>query len=190
LDGCPDQAAPKSEGGCPPIHIVAKAIDEEIDRNEVYGLPASTSLVSKEVTPVVVPDPAPPTNYTAMRTPVDNAQVTEDDLKRLKEISQILRYKPKSAQLDPTSTSYIGEIQQIISKYPNHKLVITGYYGEDSDEEENKILSVTRAFEIKKQLLFTQNQAFSKIESDGFGSEKVGRGKGRGMIEFQLVPKK
>lgn len=166
-DGCPKEAGTKQDGGCPPRYAVAKALDKSIAR--VRG------ESPKETSPAVV------TRSEAVAT------VAAPDMDRLSQIARLLKYKTGTDKLAPECLPLVAEIRMIMDKYPDFKLNVSGFHGSESDDEDNKILAVTRAFQIKRLLILNHDKSPASIDSDGVVNSKSTTGKDR--IELTLVRK-
>jgi len=88
----------------------------------------------------------------------------------------------------------LDRVAEILKKYPDYKLKVSGYTDNQGGEKTNKILSVTRAFNVKRYLVYQKDIPLSRIISNGYSSAKpiadnstpVGRSKNR-RVEFELV---
>ncbi len=111
------------------------------------------------------------------------------DMSRLKIIAMNMIYKPGTDALMPDSESYIQELKDLLVKYPKYKLVIHAHYSGGREEDDNKIMSVKRAFQIKRQLILTKGMPPVRMNPDGYGSDGTTT-KNESRVELELVPMK
>lgn len=111
------------------------------------------------------------------------------DMSRLKIIAMNMNYKPGTDALMPDTEAYIQELKDLLSKYPKYKLVIHAHYSGGLEEDDNKIMSVKRAFQIKRQLILGKGMPPVRMNPDGYGSEGTST-KNESRIELELVPMK
>lgn len=175
FDGCPNEAGSKEDGGCPQRYAVAKAVDKSIIRGE--------GSIVKRAAPVSAPVTA------AEVKSVNSTAVAASDMDRLSQIARMLKYKPGTDKLAEESKPLITEIRSIMDKYPGFKLKVAGFYGTEADAEDNKILAVTRAFQIKRLLILDQGKSPANIDSDGVVTNKSEGAANMNRIELNLVPR-
>lgn len=175
FDGCPNEAGQKEDGGCPQRYAVAKAVDKSIVRGEANIVKrtasASTPVASESV------------------KSVSATAVAASDMDRLSQIARLLKYKPGTDKLTDDSKPLITEIRTIMDKYPGFKLKVAGFYGAEADSEDNKILAVTRAFQIKRLLILDQGKSPANIDSDGVVTSKSEGAANLNRIELSLIPR-
>lgn len=131
-----------------------------------------------------------------MPTLPQNDQVEENqqavsiyDMSRLKIIAMNMIYKPGTDALIPETETYIQELKDLLAKYPKYKLVIRGYYNAGREEDDNKVMSVKRAFQVKRQLILTKGMPPVRMNPNGFGSQETTT-KNESRIELELIPMK
>ncbi len=217
FDPCPNVPGKKEEGGCPERYKIGQVSEEISAKENAPTEVATTETTPTErVEPTVpneiagtssVAEEAPsqtltpseegsaPTE-TAVATPVIETppQVEEveqtlsaDDMNRLKIIAMNISYKPGTDALMPGTESYIQELKDLLAKYPTYKLVIRGHYSAGREEDDNKVMSVKRAFQIKRQLILTKGMTPVRMSPDGFGSKET-TAKNESRIEMSLEP--
>lgn len=160
-------------------------VDNAVATREVEELPAKEEVAETPGEQGVDDITAPQTDQQE-----ESLQAIEIyDMSRLKIIAMNMNYKPGTDALMPDAESYIQELKDLLAKYPKYKLVIHAHYSGGLEEDDNKIMSVKRAFQIKRQLILTKGMPPVRMNPDGYGSEGTSS-KNESRIELELVPMK
>lgn len=176
-DTCPDVMGLIQFGGCPPV--AAAPEDEPIAAEDAFGIDPATL----EQAPVA-------TNRAAK----ESIEIDQEDADFLSFAVQNIYFEPNSNELKPESFPVLDKIAEILEKYPDAHLSITGHTDAVGDEKGNLVLSIKRAFQVKYYLVNEKGIRLSRIDSDGYGEQKPisdndsveGRSLNR-RVEFELA---
>ena len=67
------------------------------------------------------------------------------------------------------SAEVLDYVAQYLQDNPDARLRLRGHADATGTERENKLLSVKRAFNVKRYLAYEKGISLSRIESDGYG---------------------
>lgn len=179
-DTCPDVMGLIQFGGCPPT--VPDPKDGPIASNDAFGVdPASLEASQNETTQLE-------------RAGEETIKIDKEDAEFLDFAVQNIYFEPNSNELKPESYPTLDRIAEILEKYPDVNLAITGHTDAVGDEKNNLVLSIKRAFQVKYYLVNEKGIRLSRISSDGYGEQKPisdndsieGRSLNR-RVEFELA---
>lgn len=179
-DTCPDVMGLIQFGGCPPT--VPDPKDGPIASNDAFGVdPASLEASQNETTQLE-------------RAGEETIKIDKEDAEFLDFAVQNIYFEPNSNELKPESYPTLDRIAEILEKYPDANLAITGHTDAVGDEKNNLVLSIKRAFQVKYYLVNEKGIRLSRISSDGYGEQKPisdndsieGRSLNR-RVEFELA---
>ncbi len=177
-DSCPDQMGLIQFGGCPPT--ISDPKDGPIKSEDAFGVDPASLAVS---------EPVPSVNRAD-----DQIEIDKEDAEYLNFAMQKIYFETNSNELKAESYPVLDRIAEIMEKYPEASLSITGHTDNIGDEKGNLVLSIKRAFQVKYYLVNEKGIRLARIESDGFGEQKPlaenttedGRSQNR-RVEFQLA---
>ncbi|MFZ1525852.1 MAG: OmpA family protein [Saprospiraceae bacterium] len=122
-------------------------------------------------------------------------EITKEDKKTLEVAMQAVQFQTGSAVLKPESNIVLSQIADIMGRYPDFVMTISGHTDNVGSESANQILSEKRAkacydFIVKKGVIA------SRISSTGYGESRPITSnvneKGRSLnrrVEFNLIPR-
>lgn len=189
-DTCPNLAGPKSNKGCPDTD--GDGINDPDDKcPTVAGLPEYSGCLDTDGDGIGDGDDACPTNP----GPASNngcPVVQEEDLAKLDFAMQNVRFRTASSDVLQQSYRILDEVAEIMTRYPNYKLKISGYTDNVGSDVANQTLSENRAKSCFQYLL-VKGVDRSRITHAGFGSTNPidtndtpeGRARNR-RVEFTL----
>ncbi|RMG26359.1 MAG: hypothetical protein D6730_09310 [Bacteroidetes bacterium] len=183
-DRCPEERGLVTFFGCP-------APEESNEPPQEAPKPVYAETSTEEV--VIKPQPLEEPEILD-NTLTKNSQPSQADIDFLAEAMDNVYFDVASNELTPDSYKVLDRVAEILKKYPDYKLKVSGYTDNQGGEKTNKILSVTRAFNVKRYLVYQKDIPLSRIISNGYSSAKpiadnstpVGRSKNR-RVEFELV---
>jgi len=119
---------------------------------------------------------------------------TKEDLDFLSTAMDLVHFKVASNELTTDSYQVLDKVAEIMQRYPTYKLEVSGYTDNVGQDKVNKMLSITRAFNVKRYLVYKKDIKLARIVSDGYSSANPiadnstpsGRKKNR-RVEFKLV---
>ncbi|MEZ4986202.1 MAG: OmpA family protein [Saprospiraceae bacterium] len=122
-------------------------------------------------------------------------EVQSADLEKLDFAMQNVRFRTGSDQILQQSYPIMDEIAEIMSRYPNYNLTISGYTDNVGNDVSNQALSENRA-KACYQYLLVKNIARNRMSYAGYGETNpidtndtpAGRARNR-RVEFKLVLK-
>lgn len=178
-DSCPDVMGLIQFGGCPPQPSDPK--DGPIATADAFGVDPASLEHTPEST-----DRAGSTKETI--------KIDKEDADFLNFAVQNIYFETSSNELKPSSYPVLDRIAEILEKYPDAHLTITGHTDDIGDEKGNLVLSIKRAFQVKYYLVNEKGIRLSRIDSDGYGEQKPiadnesseGRSQNR-RVEFELA---
>lgn len=176
-DTCPDVMGLIQFGGCPPK--VSTPSDGPIATADAFGVDPATLEQAPKATD---------------RAADETIKIDKEDAEFLNFAVQNIYFEPNSNELKSASYPVLDRIAEILKKYPDADLTITGHTDAIGDEKGNLVLSIKRAFQVKYYLVHEKGVRLSRIDSDGFGEQKPisdnqsteGRSLNR-RVEFELA---
>ncbi|PSR10736.1 MAG: hypothetical protein DA408_07415 [Bacteroidetes bacterium] len=209
LDGCPDadgDGITDADDACPELAGIASANgcpdgdgDGIIDPNDkcplVAGLEKYSGCPDTDGDGIGDGDDKCPSNA----GPAENGGcpiVLEEDLATLELAMQNVRFRTNSDQLLAQSSTILNEIAEILSRYPNYDLKISGFTDDVGNDSANQSLSERRALACFQYLLI-KNVDRKRMSHAGYGETnpiapndtEAGRARNR-RVEFELVLRK
>lgn len=198
-DRCPDEPGPVTFFGCPaPSENEGPENTRPRPLGETPKRPTDPYIVdqgSEGGTDQGGADLSNPDNpYKPLATDLSQ-EPSEADKAFLEDAMDHVHFKVASDELTQDSYQVLDKVAAILKKYPTHKLKVSGYTDNTGEDKVNKVLSVTRAFNVKRYLVYQKDIKLSRIISDGYSSQNPiadnatseGRSRNR-RVEFQLVP--
>lgn len=190
-DACPQLAGTKSTNGCPDADD-----DGIIDPNdkcpEVAGPEEFGGCPDRDGDGIGDADDACPTNA----GPIENDGcpiIDAADQAALDLAMENIRFRTGSDQLLSQSNSTLDEIAEIITRYPNYNLKISGYTDDVGNDAANQSLSERRALACFQYLLI-KGMSRDRMSYAGYGETNpietndtpAGRARNR-RVEFDLI---
>jgi OOP family OmpA-OmpF porin len=190
-DACPQLAGTESANGCPDADN-----DGIIDPNdrcpEVAGPAKFGGCPDRDGDGIGDADDACPTNP----GPIENdgcPVINEDDQAALDLAMENIRFRTGSNQLLSQSNRTLDEIAEIITRYPNYNLKISGYSDDVGNDAANQSLSERRALACFQYLL-VKGISRDRMSYAGYGETNPietndtpeGRARNR-RVEFDLI---
>ncbi len=169
LDQCPDKMGLKIFDGCPDTDG-----DGLPDRSDncpdkaglafMNGCPDGDGdgLADREDT---CPDKAGPKNNKGC------PEVQKEELKILEKAMTGVQFDPSKSTLRKVSFPILDNVADLLKKYPNYNLTISGHTDSDGDEKKNQVLSEQRA-KACLDYLVNKGIAASRMSSKGFGESQ------------------
>lgn len=99
--------------------------------------------------------------------------ISHTDSVFLENAKMSIKFTPSGEELLPESYATLDKIAELMAKYPNSRLHVSGHC-DDMDKltkDEILILSVRRAYNVKYYLVNQKHIKLSRITSDGYGSD-------------------
>ncbi len=165
-DKCPDQPGLKIYYGCPDTD--ADGIDDSRDK-----CPSIAGTVANDGCP----------------------EITKEDKKTLEVAMQAVQFQTGSAVLKPESNIVLTQIADIMGRYPDFVMTISGHTDNVGSASANQILSEKRAkacydFLIKKGVEATRISSSGYGESRPITTNETEKGKSLNRrVEFNLTPR-
>lgn len=192
-DKCPDVRGYVTYFGCPEP---AGASDNTTNIAESTAIPETNQ--SDRIVPASEPQILPTEvveadDFNPMNVPV-SAEPSKEDLDFLANAMDMVHFETASNELTKDSYAVLDKVATILQKYPDYKLKVSGYTDNRGDSKTNKLLSITRAFNVKRYLVYDKDIRLARIVSDGYSSANpianndthAGRKKNR-RVEFELM---
>ncbi|MEM1216147.1 MAG: DUF6089 family protein [Bacteroidota bacterium] len=190
-DACPQLAGIAAANGCPDTDG-----DGIIDPNDkcpsMPGTDTFSGCPDTDGDGIGDGDDACPSNA----GPASNdgcPEVTEADLERLEFAMQNVRFRTSEAVLLESSKTIMNEVAEIMRRYPNYDLKISGYTDNVGNDLANQSLSERRARACFQYLLL-KNIDRNRMSHAGYGesnpraSNDTARGRARNRrVEFELI---
>jgi outer membrane protein OmpA-like peptidoglycan-associated protein len=189
FDDCPDIAGPKDTDGCPD-----QDGDGVVDKNDLCptlagkfsGCPDTDNDGTHDGIDKCVNEKGPGSNGGC-------PDIKVEDRRTLEYAAKAVRFETGRADLKQESFQVLEQIVNIMQRYPNYRLIISGHTDNVGDANNNQRLSEARARSCYDYLV-TRGIAPRKMDSAGFGesvpiatnSTAAGRKLNR-RTEFQLV---
>ncbi len=102
--------------------------------------------------------------------------LTEAQWNALREVGTLkmrpISFASGSDMLTLEDKEQLDEIEENLSHYPNFRVEIRGHSGSRGDQEENRILSQSRAESVARYLELTHGVATQRMRAIGFGGSK------------------
>lgn len=141
-----------------------------------------------EPNPVPIISPTPP-----IETKPDGG-MTVEEANYIDNAVDNIYFEYGSKELRSDSYTTLDSVAMILIRYPNYKLEVLGHTDNTGTYEANQILSVLRAFEVKKYLVKQKGVRMARIISNGVNYEQpeaandneAGRSKNR-RVTFKLI---
>ncbi|MDX1911516.1 MAG: thrombospondin type 3 repeat-containing protein, partial [Saprospiraceae bacterium] len=194
LDACPNEKGPAEYYyGCPVRDTDGDGIEDKLDAcllvkglAEFKGCPDSDSDGVEDKL-----DPCPNTPG-----PKDNRGcpvVEKKDREKLELAVKAVKFETGKAVLKSESNKILGDIADILTRYPYYILNIEGHTDSQGKDESNRILSEKRA-QACADFLAAKGIAKTRLKAKGFGETQpvadnktaAGRAQNR-RVEFELV---
>ena len=193
-DKCPGKAGPQSNNGCPLADTDGDGVVDILDK-----CPTRFGSESSNGCPDTDNDGLDDSRDKCPNSsgPVHNEgcpEITQQDQAILEYAIQAVQFETGRSTLKPESYSVLRQISDIMGRYPDYKLVISGHTDNVGDETINKELSFARARACYEQL--RQNGVRTeRLTYAGYGetkpvadnTTKEGRRLNR-RVEFELIP--
>lgn len=189
-DRCPNEKGLVLYFGCPNPKI-------EEDANSDVAVSGNPETPQEE--PIPLPTESDPMVTTMPMEeeepePFDSSTPSMEDQQFLAEAMSMIHFLEGSDEIDPKSYSVLDRIASLLNKYPAHTLRVSGYTDNSGNDRLNKLLSVNRAFSVKRYLAYSGGVTLSRIKSDGYGEDNPiadnSTAEGRKLnrrVEFMLV---
>ena len=172
LDDCPEEAGPKENNGCPIIDTDGDGVMDPDD-----NCPNEPGLVENKGCPKVIldsdgdgvmdSDDKCPTTF----GPKSNngcPEISKEDKEILTFAIQNIEFEISRATLKATSFQILDQIKDILNRYPDYNITISGHTDNIGSAEKNLILSENRARACYSYLL-QQGVDASRIKYIGYG---------------------
>lgn len=153
-DNCPDEMGLIQFGGCP--YSDAKSGD------------AAPAVASIEEVNYGTATPADPEAIARVAS-VKAAEKAEKKARALK--ANDVYFEVNKDEISGESAEVLDYIAQYLQENPETSLRLRGHADATGSERENKLLSVKRAFNVKRYLAYEKGISLSRIKSDGLGEE-------------------
>ena len=186
-DFCPEEKGPAAFLGCPEDPNAPK---EEIADNTLE-LEQGNEMVDIQQ----MKDPIEPQHLNAFSDakPV-HQKITKEDLAKLENAMDNIYFEKASDQLTPESLTVLDQVAGLLKKYPQYDLQVLGHTDNTGGQNNNLVLSIKRAFNVKYYLVYDKGVRLSRITSDGYSSVAPlgdnttvsGRAKNR-RVELKLI---
>jgi outer membrane protein OmpA-like peptidoglycan-associated protein len=193
-DACPELAGTKDANGCPDTDN-----DGIIDPNdkcpEVAGIAKYGGCPDSDGDGIGDGDDACPSN--AGPSSNDGCPVIQEaDLETLELAMKNVRFKTGSSELLLQSNAVLDEVAEVLNRYPNYDLKMSGYTDNVGNDATNQGLSQRRALACFQYLL-VKNVSRDRISYAGYGETNpiadnntpLGRATNR-RVEFELILRK
>lgn len=119
--------------------------------------------------------------------------IAKEDSVYLESCKTLIHFEPNSDKLTPASLAVLDKVAEIMKKYPNSNLHVSGHTDNTLDQDKSLVLSVKRAYNVKYYLVYNKGIKMARITSDGYGSDmpvgdnKTVEGrKSNARVEFDL----
>jgi OmpA-OmpF porin, OOP family len=170
-DACPELAGTASTNGCPEKYSGCPDTDGDGIGDGDDKCPTNAGPAENDGCPIIL----------------------DEDLATLELAMQNVRFRTNSDQFLAQSSTILNEIAEILSRYPNYNLKISGYTDDVGNDSANQSLSERRALACFQYLL-VKNVASNRMSHAGFGEtnpigsndSEAGRARNR-RVEFELV---
>lgn len=206
LDGCPDadgDGVTDADDACPQLAGIEEAngcpdadLDGTIDPNdkcpEIPGDPKFSGCPDSDADGIGDGDDACPSNA----GPIENdgcPVIAEEDLEVLELAMRNVRFRTGSDRILSISHSVLDEVAEILERYPNYNLKMSGYSDNRGNDAVNQALSEKRALACYQYLL-VKGISRDKMSYAGYGetnpidSNETAEGRARNRrVEFELV---
>ncbi|MCZ2100431.1 MAG: OmpA family protein [Chitinophagales bacterium] len=192
-DECPHEKGPKETKGCPDRD--GDGVPDHLDK-----CPDRPGLRLYEGCPDTDGDGIPDHKDKCPTIPGTVAndgcpEITKEDKKTLEIAMQAVQFQLGSAILKPESYKVLTQIAEIMSRYPDFNLHISGHTDNTGNPSLNQVLSERRAKACYDYLLTKQVSA-SRMSHTGYGESRPissnANDKGRALnrrVEFNLIPR-
>ncbi len=219
-DKCPNQAGPISNEGCPETDTDGDGVPDKADdcpevAGQVNGCPDADGdgIADKEDRCPKLAGPlnaqgCPDTDKDGLHDDQDRCpnsagpasnngcpEIRQEDKATLQYAIQAVQFETGKDQLKPASYAILDQVYQILQRYPDYKLIISGHTDDRGTEENNQILSSNRA-QSCYDYLRTKGIDLSRLSYIGYGESRPisdnGNSTGRQLnrrVEFDLVPR-
>lgn len=190
-DACPQLAGTQDANGCPD-----QDLDGVIDPNdkcpEIPGDSKFSGCPDSDADGIGDGDDACPSNP----GPIENdgcPVIAEEDIEKLELAMRNVRFRTGSDRLLSISNSVLDEVAEILSRYPNYNLKMSGYTDNVGNDAVNQSLSEKRALACYQYLL-VKGVSRDRMSYAGYGETNpidsnetpTGRARNR-RVEFELV---
>ncbi len=190
-DACPQLAGVKEANGCPDADL-----DGVIDPNdkcpEIPGDAKFSGCPDADGDGIGDGDDACPSNA----GPIENdgcPVVSSEDIEKLELAMRNVRFRTGSERPLTISNSVLDEVAEILNRYPNYNLKMSGYTDNRGNDSVNQALSEKRALSCYQYLLVKGIQR-DRMSYAGYGETNpidsndtpTGRARNR-RVEFELV---
>lgn len=219
LDKCPDQAGPQSNNGCPILDKDGDGINDDMDKCPDQAGPANTHGCPDmdgdgvpdhldecpDVAGLAKFNGCPDTDGDGVEDRYDRCptvagslnnkgcpEIKKEDKQKLEFAMQAVQFELGKTTLLPSSFPILNDIADIMKRYPDYKLMISGHTDPSGKIETNRKLSTNRAKACYNYLV-SKGISTGRMEYIGYGPDKPrfdnateeGRIKNR-RVEFEL----
>ena len=202
VDKCPNEAGPLSTGGCPVQGNIGSSGDRDSDGvpDERDACPDTPARGRADGCPDSDLDGVPDREDRCPQTvgPITNRgcpELTTEEREVLNFATQAVQFETGSAQLTPGSYTILNQIYEILLRYPDNSLKISGYSDSIGSSRTNQKLSERRA-KTCYDYFVSQGISPQRITYIGYGEAnpiadnryKAGREKNRRVV-FEIYLK-
>ncbi len=189
-DRCPDAPGPSETNGCPDRDGDGVADREDRCPNEP-GSPALSGCPDRDGDGVADGDDRCP-DKPGLASNFGCSEVSAADLEILNAAMRNVQFATNSANLLPSSHAVLDQVADLMARYPEYRLFISGHTDSVGDDKFNLDLSRRRA-KACRDYLVVKGVPAERIEYEGYGETRpiapndteAGRAKNR-RVEFEL----
>lgn len=165
-DSCPNEAGPSVYNGCPDS-------DGDGIANNRDNCPNIAGTVSNNGCPEVTQAPivTSPAPTTSQPQPVGDGYITLEEANILEIAMRAIQFQTARDVITRESYTYLNSIADLITRYPNYRLVISGHTDSTGPAAQNLRLSTDRA-QACYEYLISRGVDSSIMEYEGFGETK------------------
>lgn len=169
LDKCPEKVGLRVFEGCPDAD--GDGIADHLDEcPEKAGLIINKGCPDKDGDGILDKNDQCP-DLAGVATNKGCPEVKKDELKILEKAMTGVQFDAGKSTLKKVSFPILDNVADLLKKYPNYNLTISGHTDSDGDDKKNMSLSEARA-KACLDYLITKGIAKERMKSEGFGESK------------------
>ncbi len=169
-DRCPNEAGPSVYNGCPDTD--GDGIANNRDNCPNIAGTVSNNGCPETSQPSVVTTPGQPTTTTQSTSqPSGDGYITIEEANILEIAMRAIQFETSRDVITRESYQYLNSIADLISRYPNYRLVISGHTDSTGPAAQNLRLSTDRA-QACYEYLVSRGVESSRMDYEGFGETK------------------
>lgn len=99
--------------------------------------------------------------------PVRFERVSNDDIEIVQQAMDRIYFEAGSKELTEESKLVLNEVAEVLGRNPLYHLDVRGYTANIGEDDPKKVLSVMRAFSVKRYLCYNQKIDYMRVYADG-----------------------